>query len=100
MHPPLTLVVGTLESLVVYGMLAYFAGLTLRSQSTRAVSVGGVALIVILIAFSRVYLGAHYVGDVAGGFAAGGARLGAVITAWEALRRLDTANRRDQMNTL
>jgi membrane-associated phospholipid phosphatase len=71
MHPPLTLVVGTLESLVVYGMLAYFAGLTLRSQSTRAVSVGGVALIVILIAFSRVYLGAHYVGDVAGGFAAG-----------------------------
>jgi membrane-associated phospholipid phosphatase len=71
MHPPLTLVVGTLESLVMYGMLAYFAGLTLRSQSTRAVSVGGVALIVILIAFSRVYLGAHYVGDVAGGFAAG-----------------------------
>src|SRR5215213_7745895 len=50
-------------SLVVYGMLAYIAGLTLRSQSTRAVSVGGVALMVILIGFSRVYLGAHYVSD-------------------------------------
>jgi hypothetical protein len=75
---PRLLVVGTMESLVVYGMLAYLAGLTLRSQSTRAVSVGGVALIVILIGFSRVYLGAHHVGDVAGGFAAGGAWLGAV----------------------
>jgi membrane-associated phospholipid phosphatase len=89
-----------MESLVVYGMLAYFAGLTLGSGSTRGLSVGGVALIVILIGFSRVYLGAHYVSDVVGGFAAGGAWLGAVITAWEAVRRRDTANRRDQVNSL
>ena len=82
-----------MESLVVYGMLAYIAGLTLRSQSTRAVSVGGVALMVILIGFSRVYLGAHYMTDVVGGFAAGGAWLSAVITAWEAKRRRDMANR-------
>jgi membrane-associated phospholipid phosphatase len=91
-----------MESLVVYGMLAYFTVLTLRSQRARAVSVGGAALIVVLIGLSRVYLGAHYVSDVVGGFAAGGAWLGAVVTvtAWEAMRRRDTANRRDQMNSL
>jgi len=74
-------------SLVVYGMLAYFAVHTLRGQWKRAVSVGGVAMIVVLIGFSRVYLGAHYVSDVVAGFAAGGAWLGAVITAREAMRR-------------
>jgi membrane-associated phospholipid phosphatase len=91
-----------MESLVVYGMLAYFTVLTLRSQRARAVSVGGAALIVVLIGLSRVYLGAHYVSDVVGGFAAGGAWLGAVVTvtAWEAMRRRDTANRKDQMNSL
>jgi len=57
---------------------------------------------VVLIGLSRVYLGAHYISDMVGGFAAGGAWLGAVVTvtAWEAMRRRDTANRRDQMNSL
>jgi membrane-associated phospholipid phosphatase len=72
-------------SLVVYGMLAYFAVLTLRSWGKRAVSVGGAAIIVVLIDFSRVYLGAHYVSDVVGGLALGGAWLSAVITASDAL---------------
>jgi membrane-associated phospholipid phosphatase len=82
-----------MESLVVYGMLAYFALLTLRSKRMRVVSVGGAVVLVTLIGFSRVYLGAHYVSDVVGGFAAWGAWLSAVITAWEAMRRRDMANR-------
>jgi len=71
-----------------------------RIGSYRAVPVGGVALIGILIGFNRVYLGAHYVSDVVGGFAARGAWFGVVITAWEAVRRRDTANRRHQVNSL
>ena len=60
-----------MESLVVYGMLVYFAVLALRGWGKRAVAVGGAAVLVALIGFSRMYLGAHYVSDVAGGFAAG-----------------------------
>jgi membrane-associated phospholipid phosphatase len=88
-----------MESVVVYGMLAYFVVLTSRAWGKRAVWVGGAAMIVLLIGFSRVYLGAHYVSDVVGGFAAGGAWLSAVITAWEAMRRRDMANRRGQASS-
>jgi membrane-associated phospholipid phosphatase len=49
-----------MESLVVYGMLAFFTVLTSRAWGKRAVSVGGAAMIVLLIGLSRVYLGAHY----------------------------------------
>ena len=82
-----------MESLVVYWMLAYFALLTL-SQRMRVVSVGGAVVLVTLIGFSRVYLGAHYVSDVVGEFTAGGAWLSAVITAREAVRRREMANQR------
>jgi membrane-associated phospholipid phosphatase len=78
-----------MESLVVYGMLAYFAVLILKGRGKSALSVGVVAVLVVLIGFSRVYLGAHYFSDVVGGFAAGGAWLSAVITGWEAMRRGD-----------
>jgi membrane-associated phospholipid phosphatase len=88
-----------MESLIVYGMLAYFAVHTLRSQRMRAVSVCGAAVVVALIGFSRVYLGAHYVSDVVGGFAAGGAWLSAVITAREAVRQRDMANQRGQVSS-
>jgi undecaprenyl-diphosphatase len=85
--------------LVVYGMLVYFALLTLRSQRMRVVLVGGAVVLVTLIGFSRAYLGAYYVSDVVGGFAAGGAWLSAVITAREAVRRRDMANQRGPVSS-
>jgi membrane-associated phospholipid phosphatase len=88
-----------MESVVVYGMVAYFVVLTSRTWGKRAVAVGGAAIIVLLIGLGRVYLGAHYVSDVVGGFAAGGAWLSAVIKAWEAMRRRDMANRRGQASS-
>lgn len=56
-------------------------------------------VLVALIGFSRAYLSAHYVSDVVGGFAAGGAWLSAVITAREAMRQRDMANRRVQKSS-
>jgi membrane-associated phospholipid phosphatase len=86
--------VRSMESLVVYGMLACFAVIVSKGRGKRAVSVGGAAALMSLIGFSRPYLGAHYFSDVAGGFAAGGAWLSAVITGWEVMRRRDMASRR------
>ena len=83
-------------SLVVYGMLAHFAILTWTGRGKRGVSVGGAAVLVILIGFARVYLGAHYLSDVVGGFVAGGAWLSAVIAGWETIGRRGMASRRGQ----
>jgi undecaprenyl-diphosphatase len=71
-----------MESFVVYGMLAYFAVLALRSWESR-----GAALLVVLIGFSRMYLGVHYLSDVLAGYAAGGVWLSALITGTETIRR-------------
>lgn len=76
-----------MESLVVYGMLAYFAVLALRSWRARVGVVFGAALLVVLIGLSRMYLGVHYFSDVLAGYAAGGVWLSALITGAETVRR-------------
>ncbi len=88
-----------MASLVVYGMLAYFATLASKGRGKRAVWVGGAAVLVVLIGFSRLYLGAHYVSDVVGGFVAGGAWLSATITTWVAIRQRGLASRRGQTSS-
>jgi undecaprenyl-diphosphatase len=65
-----------MESLVVYGMLAYFAVLILSGSGKRVAVAVGAAVLVVLIGFGRVYLGAHYLSDVVGGFAGGGRMAG------------------------
>lgn len=76
-----------LEAVVLYGMLAYFAVLALRTGWACAAVVFGTSLLVLLIGFSRMYLGVHYLSDVTAGFAAGGAWLSLCITAMELVRR-------------
>ncbi len=75
-----------MDSLVVYGMLAYFALLFIEPWRARMGILFGAALLVILIGFSRLYLGVHYFSDVIAGFAAGGVWLSACITGLETLR--------------
>ena len=87
-----------MESLVVYGMLAYLAVLILRGTGKHVVFVVGAAVLVVLIGFGRIYLGAHYLSDVVGGFAAGGAWLGAVVAGWDRMGRRNTDSRRGQAN--
>ena len=77
----------SMGSVVGYGLLAYLLVLVLPSRWARLAVVLGLGLLVLAIGFSRVYLGAHYVSDVLGGFAVGGFWLAACISGLEAIRR-------------
>jgi undecaprenyl-diphosphatase len=74
-------------SLIGYGMLAYFAVLLTRSWRLRTAAIGGATLLVLLIGFSRLYLGVHYLSDVIAGYAAGMVWLSTCITGMELARR-------------
>ena len=66
----------SLISLCVYGFLAY-----LLWRDGRKIYAAACVLLPALIGLSRIYLAAHYPGDVAGGFAAGWLLLFTAITA-------------------
>jgi membrane protein DedA with SNARE-associated domain/membrane-associated phospholipid phosphatase len=76
-----------MESLVVYGMLSYFAVLALKTWRAQVAVIFAAALLVLLIGLSRMYLGVHYFSDVAAGYAAGGLWLSALVTGAETIRR-------------
>ena len=57
-------------SFVTYGFLAYLLTRVPRVDVPRRTAVAVLAVLVLLIGFSRIYLGAHYLSDVIGGYAA------------------------------
>ncbi len=70
-------------SVVLYGTLAYVIGKTLPSRRARIVLAVGAAIIALIIGFSRIYLGVHYLSDVLAGWSAGLCWLAACILADE-----------------
>jgi membrane protein DedA with SNARE-associated domain/membrane-associated phospholipid phosphatase len=58
-------------STLFYGLIAAFVGTTLTALRWRALTLLIASVIVLLIALTRIYLGAHYVTDVIGAIAAG-----------------------------
>jgi membrane protein DedA with SNARE-associated domain/membrane-associated phospholipid phosphatase len=58
-------------STLFYGLLAAFVGTTVTALRWRALTFLVASVIVLLIALTRIYLGAHYVTDVIGAIAAG-----------------------------
>jgi membrane-associated phospholipid phosphatase len=77
----------SMGSLVCYGLLAYVLVLALPRAWMRLFAVSGLTVLVLAIGFTRIYLGAHYLSDVVGGYAVGGVWLGACMTALETIRR-------------
>jgi undecaprenyl-diphosphatase len=77
----------TVAATLFYGVLAAYLCVTLPRWRTRAVVAVAACLMVALVAFSRIYLGAHYVSDVLAAMAEGCAWLAICITASATLRR-------------
>ena len=58
-------------SMAVYGALAYLTLTTVRSRPAKTMITAGALLVVVLIGFSRVYLGEHFPSDVIAGWCVG-----------------------------
>jgi undecaprenyl-diphosphatase len=73
-------------SAVGYGMLAYCLALRWKAWRRRWLLVAGLGLLVLVIGFTRIYLGVHFLSDVLAGYALGLAWLALCVTAIEAIR--------------
>jgi undecaprenyl-diphosphatase len=77
----------TTGATIFYGLAAYLIARGIKSWTWRVLAVVAAVLIVLLIGFSRIYLEAHYLSDVLGGFGVGIVWLASVVTGMETLRR-------------
>ncbi|MFP5394173.1 MAG: phosphatase PAP2 family protein [Gammaproteobacteria bacterium] len=82
-----------LGATVLYGVLAAFLLAHLRQAWLRALALAGAVAMVLLVAFTRLYLGAHYLSDVLAGMVEGIAWLAVCLAAGATLRRHRRARR-------
>jgi undecaprenyl-diphosphatase len=72
---------------ILYGLLAAYAVWHIRQWRSRMLVAVVAGVLIVLVGFSRIYLGVHYLSDVLGGTAAGTAWLALCLTAVETMRR-------------
>ena len=77
----------TMSGTLLYGFLCALFVLSIKSSWLRLCAVLTAITLIGVIAFSRVYLGAHYLSDVLAAMAAGAAWLAICLTSVEILRR-------------
>jgi membrane-associated phospholipid phosphatase len=75
-------------STVVFGALSYIAFRSFRSWNRRAAALALTTSMVVAIAASRIYLGVHWVSDIAAGISAGVVWLATTTVAYETFRRI------------
>jgi membrane-associated phospholipid phosphatase len=77
----------TMSATVLYGMLAAWLVCRTPRRLAQALIAAGALAMILLVGFSRVYLGAHFLSDVLAAFAEGAAWLAVCISAVSTLRR-------------
>jgi membrane-associated phospholipid phosphatase len=75
-------------STIVFGALGYLAFRSLHSWRTRAAALALCCTTALAISASRVYLGVHWISDIAAGIAAGLTWVIAATVAYETFRRI------------
>ncbi|WP_347552329.1 phosphatase PAP2 family protein [Pseudalkalibacillus hwajinpoensis] len=73
----------SMGSFILYGFLGYLIVRSQRGRTTKWISAVLVFLFILLIGFSRIYLGVHYPSDVLAGYSAGALWLFACIFSLE-----------------
>jgi membrane-associated phospholipid phosphatase len=61
----------TIGATLLYGQLALLVVPMLKNRSSRGLTIGVTTLLILLVGFSRIALGAHYLSDVLGGIVLG-----------------------------
>lgn len=89
----------TMAATLFYGFIAAYVACQLRSRAARVAVCVAAACMALLVAFSRVYLGAHYLSDVLAAMAEGVAWLSVCITASSTLRRRREARGLDRFDS-
>lgn len=84
----------TVAATLLYGVLACYFTRHARSWGARAAIVVAACAMVLLVAGSRLYLGAHYLSDVMAGMLEGCAWLAICVTSVATLRRRQAARAR------
>lgn len=75
-------------SMVVFGALSYVAFRSFTTWRARSLAIAAAFTMIFVICASRIYLGVHWISDIAAGVSAGALWVAATTTAYETFRRL------------
>ena len=79
------------QAVAAYAALAFLIARSVGSWRRRVIVWAAAVMLAAVIGFSRLYLGAHWLTDVLGGFALGGAWLALLVTTWTTYRHRRSA---------